>query len=189
MKKFVRRFAGERWISDEASMDREETRVAVEGHQGLLEGDCSKERNDEGGSGLLCLDDGLIQFFKDPDNVQPNAKELRQQLGSLKKGSSSIDEYVLRANNIDNSLKLDEDQILDRDLLLSVLNGVGHKVDIVVVMLTSQQNTISPYDAQYMLMIHEQQIEHLNSIAQNDVSPSTNFVTSNNNGGRGKRNK
>ncbi|KAK2663134.1 hypothetical protein Ddye_001708 [Dipteronia dyeriana] len=66
------------------------------------------------------------------------AMQLREQLGSLKKGSSSIAEFVLKAKNIGDSLKAAGDQVSDRDLLLSVLNGVGHEFDVILVMLTAQ---------------------------------------------------
>ncbi|KAK1577018.1 hypothetical protein Q3G72_018477 [Acer saccharum] len=114
--------------------------------------------------------------------------QLRQQLGNMKKGSSSVSEFVLKVKNVGNSLKSAGDSVTDRDLLLTVLNGVGNEFDAVVVMLTAQQNSISLNDAQYMLMIHEQRIEHLNPTAQVDPSPSANLATHNNNGGGGRRN-
>ncbi|KAL5734075.1 hypothetical protein ACOSP7_031936 [Xanthoceras sorbifolium] len=52
-----------------------------------------------------------------------------------------------------------------------------------VVVLVSQQRGITFHGAQYMLMIHEQQIEHLSAAGSVDFSPSANFV--NNSGGRG----
>ncbi|KAK1578733.1 hypothetical protein Q3G72_032728 [Acer saccharum] len=84
------------------------------GGKGLLEGDCSKEGNDEGRSGLLCRDGRLIQvalnqadgshggpyqkfkkpdivpiggpcqFLKDPDNVKSNTEETNKEKGDLK---------------------------------------------------------------------------------------------------------
>ncbi|KAL5734434.1 hypothetical protein ACOSP7_032295 [Xanthoceras sorbifolium] len=68
----------------------------------------------------------------------------------------------------------------DQDLLLNVLNGLDHEYDPVAV-LVSQQSGVTLHEAQYMLMIHEQRIEHLNSTVYVDISLSVNFV--NNNGG------
>ncbi|KAL5737145.1 hypothetical protein ACOSQ2_031933 [Xanthoceras sorbifolium] len=45
-----------------------------------------------------------------------------------------------------------------------------------VVVLVSQQSSVTFHEAQYMLMIHEQRIEHLNSSVQVEVPPSANFA-------------
>jgi hypothetical protein len=54
--------------------------------------------------------------------------QLRQQLGNIKKGSSSVSDFVLKVKNIGNSLKSAGDRVTDRDLLLSILNGLGHNL-------------------------------------------------------------
>ncbi|KAL5855714.1 hypothetical protein ACOSQ4_005516 [Xanthoceras sorbifolium] len=109
-----------------------------------------------------------------------------QQLQNLRKVSSSIADFVLKVKVIGDGLRSAGQVITDRDLLLSVLNGLGHDYDPVVVMITSQQHSVSLHEAQYMLMIHEQQIEHLSSISQIEVSaPTANFVAQHNsNGGK-----
>ncbi|KAL5822962.1 hypothetical protein ACOSQ4_020862 [Xanthoceras sorbifolium] len=111
--------------------------------------------------------------------------QVKQQLQSARKGSSSISEFVLRVKGLGTSLRSAGQTVTDQDLLLCVLNGLGHEYDPVVVMLSQQQLTMSLHEAQYMLMIHEQRIEHLNSVAQLDIqAPVANFVSSNNSGGR-----
>ncbi|KAL5799537.1 hypothetical protein ACOSQ4_032421 [Xanthoceras sorbifolium] len=111
--------------------------------------------------------------------------QLKQQLQSLKKGASSINDYILKVRGIGDGLRSAGQAVSDRDLLLNVLNGLGHEYDPVVV-LVSQQHGVTLHEAQYMLMIHEQRIEHLNSVASIDVPQSANFV--NNSGGRGLQN-
>ncbi|KAL5740662.1 hypothetical protein ACOSQ2_029842 [Xanthoceras sorbifolium] len=121
-----------------------------------------------------------------------------QQLQSVKKGSSSISEYVIKVKGFGDGLKSAGQTVTDRDLLLSVLNGLGHEYDPVVVLISSQQTTMSLYKAQYMLMTHEQLIEHLNSVSQVDISSSANLAVNNstrnnnrggfNTGGRGNNN-
>ena len=117
--------------------------------------------------------------------------QLRQQLGSAKKGSSTVADFVMKVKSIGDNLRAAGDKVSDRDLILSVVNGVGHEFDAVGVHITSQKNAISLHEAQYLLMLHEQRIEHLNTAAQVDVSPSANFVSNNNNtnGGRGGNNR
>ncbi|KAL5778513.1 hypothetical protein ACOSQ2_009250 [Xanthoceras sorbifolium] len=127
--------------------------------------------------------------------------QLKQQLQGLKKGSNSINDYILKVKGIGDGLRSAGQVVSDRDLLLNVLNGLGHEYDPVVV-LVSQQSGITLHEAQYMLMIHEQRIEHLNFIVSVDISPSANFVDNNgrrgvqnnnregqNNGGRGQNNR
>ncbi|KAL5790440.1 hypothetical protein ACOSQ2_005328 [Xanthoceras sorbifolium] len=82
---------------------------------------------------------------------------------NLKKGSSSIADSILKVKGIGDGLRSAVQVMTDRDLLLNVLNGLGHEFNPLVVMITSQQNTISLHEAKYMLMIHEQRIEHLNT--------------------------
>ncbi|KAL5815035.1 hypothetical protein ACOSQ4_025676 [Xanthoceras sorbifolium] len=114
--------------------------------------------------------------------------QVKQQLQSVRKGSSSISEFILKVKGFGNSLRSAGQTVIDQDLILCVLNGLGHKYDSVVVMLSQQQLTMSLHEAQYMLMIHEQRIEHLNSFAQIDVlAPAANFVSQSGgrNGNRG----
>lgn len=104
----------------------------------------------------------------------------------MKKGSSTVAEFVLKVKNIGDNLKSAGDTITDRDLLLSVVNGVGHEFDAVVVLITSQQNTMSLHVAQYLLMLHEQRLEHLTVATQIDASPSANLANNSNNSGGGR---
>ncbi|KAK9094300.1 hypothetical protein Scep_025769 [Stephania cephalantha] len=86
----------------------------------------------------------------------------KQQLNNFKKGSSSISEFVLKVKNLGAKLKSIDQVISDSDLIQAVLNGLGHEFDPVVVLISSQQRTMSLQDAQYLLMLHEQRIEQLN---------------------------
>ncbi|KAL5813532.1 hypothetical protein ACOSQ3_024289 [Xanthoceras sorbifolium] len=65
--------------------------------------------------------------------------------------------------------------LIKLNLLIHALNGLGHEYDPVVV-LVSQQSSISFHVAQYMLIIHEQRIEHLSSTPHIDAPPSANFA-------------
>ncbi|KAL5765255.1 hypothetical protein ACOSQ2_017849 [Xanthoceras sorbifolium] len=104
--------------------------------------------------------------------------QLKQQLQSLKKGSNTISEYFLKVKSIGNGLRAAGQAVSDCDLLLNVLNALGHDYDPVVV-LVSQQHSISLLETRYMLLIHEQRIDHLNSAVHVDVSPSANFLSNN----------
>ncbi|KAK9083599.1 hypothetical protein Scep_030070 [Stephania cephalantha] len=90
------------------------------------------------------------------------ALQLKQQLNTLKKVSIKISEFVLKIKSVGSELKSIGQVITDSDLIQSVLNGLGHEFDPVVVLVSSQQSTMSLQDAQYLLMLHEQRIERLN---------------------------
>ncbi|KAL5815885.1 hypothetical protein ACOSQ3_024263 [Xanthoceras sorbifolium] len=106
--------------------------------------------------------------------------QLKQQLQGLNKGASSINDYILKVRGIGDGLQSVGQAVSDRDFLLNVLNGLGHEYHPVV-LLVSQQHGITLHEAQYMLTIHEQRIEHLNSVASIDVPQPAKFV--NNSGG------
>ncbi|KAL5753577.1 hypothetical protein ACOSP7_021797 [Xanthoceras sorbifolium] len=94
--------------------------------------------------------------------------QLKQQLQAMKKGGCFVSDFALKIKAVDN------------DLVLSILNGIGHEYDLVVVFISSQRLTMSLQEVQYMLMIHEQKIAYLNSSSQVDVSNiNTNFVAGN----------
>ncbi|KAL5758948.1 hypothetical protein ACOSP7_021559 [Xanthoceras sorbifolium] len=111
--------------------------------------------------------------------------QLKQQLQGLKKGLSSINEYLLKIKEITDGLRSVGQAVSDQDLLLNALNGLGQEYDSVVV-LVSQHNYISFHEAQYMLMIFVQMIDHLNFSTQVEVTPSANFAVNNNAGNSAK---
>ncbi|KAL5766579.1 hypothetical protein ACOSP7_017196 [Xanthoceras sorbifolium] len=100
----------------------------------------------------------------------------------LKKGSSAVVDYILKVKSVGDGLRSAEEVVTDRDLLMHVLNGLGHEFDSVVVVLSSQQNTITLHKAQYLLMINEQMIAHLN--ATEVSSPLANFANNTYFGGK-----
>ncbi|KAL5826096.1 hypothetical protein ACOSQ4_017893 [Xanthoceras sorbifolium] len=60
------------------------------------------------------------------------------------------------------------------------MNGVGHEYNVVVVLISSQQRTISSEDARFLFLMHEQRIDQLNTTSQLSIhGASTNFATNN----------
>ncbi|KAL5759323.1 hypothetical protein ACOSQ2_018161 [Xanthoceras sorbifolium] len=103
---------------------------------------------------------------------------LRQQLQTIRKGSHSVSDFVLKIKNIGDALSAAGEEVSERDLLLSLMHGVGHEYDAVVVLISSQRMTMSLEEAQFLLLMHEQRIEQLNS-PNNFGGISANFVTNN----------
>ncbi|KAL5833350.1 hypothetical protein ACOSQ3_017024 [Xanthoceras sorbifolium] len=67
----------------------------------------------------------------------------------------------------------------ERDLLLSLMNGVGHEYDAVVVMISSQCQIMALEEAQFLFLMHEQRIEQLNTTSH--INAHTAHFESNNN--------
>ncbi|KAL5816662.1 hypothetical protein ACOSQ3_025040 [Xanthoceras sorbifolium] len=103
---------------------------------------------------------------------------LRQHLQTIRKGSHSVSDFVLKIKNIGDALSAAGEEVSERDLLLSLMHRVGHEYDAVVVLISSQRMTMSLEEAQFLLLMHEQRIEQLNS-PNNFGGISANFVTNN----------
>lgn len=81
----------------------------------------------------------------------------------------TVSEFVLKAKTIGDALKSTSEMIRDHDLLLNMLNGLGHEYDLIVVLISSHKQTMSIQEAQYLLKIHEQRIARLNTVSQVDI--------------------
>ncbi|KAL5865175.1 hypothetical protein ACOSQ3_002689 [Xanthoceras sorbifolium] len=101
-----------------------------------------------------------------------------QKSMTIRKGSHSVSDFVLKIKNIGDVLSAAGEEVSERDLLLSLMHGVGHEYDAVVVLISSQRMTMSLEEAQFLLLMHEQRIEQLNS-PNNFGGISANFVTNN----------
>ncbi|KAL5804238.1 hypothetical protein ACOSQ3_031038 [Xanthoceras sorbifolium] len=103
--------------------------------------------------------------------------QLKHQLQNTKKGSLSISEYFLKIKTLGDELRAAGQTITEFDLVLSLMSGLGHEYDLVVILASSQHQSMSLEDAQYMLMVHEQRLEQLNYVSSIDPSgASTNFM-------------
>ncbi|KAL5822841.1 hypothetical protein ACOSQ4_020741 [Xanthoceras sorbifolium] len=114
--------------------------------------------------------------------------QLKQQLQNIKKGTLFISDFIMKIGTIGDALITAGHEVSDYDMILSILNGLDyHEYDPVVVLISSQAKTMNVQDVQYLLMLHEQRIEQLNTSSVIDVSSgvSANFVTHFDGGGRG----
>ncbi|KAL5822970.1 hypothetical protein ACOSQ4_020870 [Xanthoceras sorbifolium] len=114
--------------------------------------------------------------------------QLRQHLQTIKKGARSVSDFILQIKNVGDALSAAGEEISERDLLLCLMNGVGHEYDAVVVLISSQRSTMSLEEAQFLLLMHEQRIEQLNSASQVSIGgASANFASNNHGGNRDQR--
>ena len=96
--------------------------------------------------------------------------QLHHQLQNTKKGAMNIGDYILKIKEIGDGLVAAGQVITENYLISSILSGLGRDYDPIVVVVSSQRNTMKVQEAQYLLMLHEQRIEQLSSSGQIDVS-------------------
>lgn len=106
------------------------------------------------------------------------AMNLRFQLQMLKKGNSSIDEYVLQFCSIADSLHAAGHGLNDEDLVMLLLGGLGPEYDAVVVNITTRAEMPSLTEVQSILHIHEMRLLQLSSNQQFMSSPGASSSTS-----------
>ncbi|KAL5791043.1 hypothetical protein ACOSQ2_005931 [Xanthoceras sorbifolium] len=113
--------------------------------------------------------------------------QLKQQLQTIKNGSLSITDYIMKIKAVGDALETAGHVVTDSDLVLSVLNGLGIEYDSVIIHVSSQDKPMNLQNVQYILMLDEQRIEQLNTINQVDVSSALVNFASFSDGGRGQR--
>lgn len=97
------------------------------------------------------------------------AMQLRSQLQVLKKGESSIDDYILKFREISDHLFNIGQPISDSDLISYILQGLGAEFESISVVLSSKCDEISLHDVQFALQTHELRL-------QNQAAASTNLA-------------
>ncbi|KAL5800685.1 hypothetical protein ACOSQ3_032317 [Xanthoceras sorbifolium] len=85
--------------------------------------------------------------------------QIRSQIQGTKKGSMTITECVLKLRTLADSLAAFGYPMSERDLLLSVLQGLGNEYDAYIVTITALQSTITVQDAQFLLMSYEARLD------------------------------
>ncbi|KAK2655426.1 hypothetical protein Ddye_008478 [Dipteronia dyeriana] len=84
----------------------------------------------------------------------PRTIQLNNQLQSMKKCTNSISDFAGKIKHIGDSLLATGEEIKDYDLVMCLVNGVGHDFDAIVVVITTQQKFMSFEDAWFALTMH-----------------------------------
>uniref|UniRef100_A0A803P6J6 CCHC-type domain-containing protein n=1 Tax=Cannabis sativa TaxID=3483 RepID=A0A803P6J6_CANSA len=114
--------------------------------------------------------------------------QIRGLLQSTKKGSSTIDEYILKMKGYADSLAAAGQAISDEDLALYVLGGLGQEYESVVVNLTSRSELLTLQEIQFMLHSQEVRLQQLSATALNTVQANlANLSVNGTTRGRGYR--
>ena len=103
--------------------------------------------------------------------------QLKQQLRSIKKDSLSINDNILKLKMIGHSLAAIGEPLDEKELLLAMLNRLGHDYETVVSLITYQMDEIDLEKVQYLLLMHEQRLTSKNlpqsTINFDSVTPSS----------------
>ncbi|KAL5830200.1 hypothetical protein ACOSQ3_019668 [Xanthoceras sorbifolium] len=67
-------------------------------------------------------------------------------------GPLSINDYILKIKEIGDALLAAGQIVIDFDLSASMLGGLGHEFDPIVVLVSSQRNTMTMQEAQYLII-------------------------------------
>lgn len=103
--------------------------------------------------------------------------QLRFQLQSLKKGSLTINDYVLKMKSLADGLTAAGQVFTDEDLILYILGGLGPEYDSVVINFTSRGDRISLSEVQFLLQSQELRIDQQTSLASDVVLPSAQYAS------------
>uniref|UniRef100_A0A803PPU3 Retrotransposon Copia-like N-terminal domain-containing protein n=1 Tax=Cannabis sativa TaxID=3483 RepID=A0A803PPU3_CANSA len=119
----------------------------------------------------------LIQHFTNTYRAQ--ILHLRGLLQSTKKGSTTIEEYILKMRCLGDASMAAGQQITDDELILYILGGLGNEYDLAIVTLTSKES-VTLQDVQFLLQTQEMRIDQQTSIATLDLhNPTANYAAAN----------
>ena len=102
--------------------------------------------------------------------------QLHFQLQSLKKGSMTIHDYVLKMKSLADGLSAAGQAFTDDDLILYILGGLGSEYDSVVVNLTSRADRVSLSEVQFLLQSQEMRLDQQNAASSDLGLPSAQFA-------------
>ncbi|KAK2645706.1 hypothetical protein Ddye_020901 [Dipteronia dyeriana] len=98
-----------------------------------------------------------------------------------------VSDFVLKIKNIEDALMAVGEDVKDNDLVLTLINGFGHEFDAIVVVISTQQRFISFENTHFLLMMHEQCLEHLDSPQPESGQILANYASNNVQDRKGQR--
>ena len=85
--------------------------------------------------------------------------QIQGLLQSTKKGSDSVDDYILKMKGFANSLSAAGEQISEESLCLYILGGLGPEFEATVVTLTNRSEPLNVQDVQFSLHNQEMRLQ------------------------------
>lgn len=97
--------------------------------------------------------------------MKATARQLRCELKNTKKGTKTINEYVLRVKNIVDSLIVVGDSVTEQDQTDAILGGLPEEYNAFIMMMYGRLEPVSITDLESLLMVQEAQLEKFKSDA------------------------
>ncbi|MQM05339.1 hypothetical protein Taro_038146, partial [Colocasia esculenta] len=98
--------------------------------------------------------------------------QLRTQLQSLRRGSSTITEYMQTIKGIADSLTIIGEPVREQDLIMQVLAGLGPSYNTFIPSVTTRIRDVSLEDLHAMLLAHESFMQHCEQSPEEATFPS-----------------
>ncbi|KAM6552097.1 hypothetical protein CsatB_001905 [Cannabis sativa] len=102
--------------------------------------------------------------------------QLKNQFSTIRKGGQTISDYVDKVQAIADSLAVAGSPILDQDLILQLLNGLGPEYDPVVSGITARSDSLTFEEVQALLLSHESRLEHHSSLTDHSMKLQANIA-------------
>ena len=81
--------------------------------------------------------------------------QLRLEFQTIRKGSLSMIEHILRIKNISDNLAAIGESVSEKDQILQLLAGLGADYNSIVASLTAQEDDLSLHSVHSILLTHE----------------------------------
>jgi histone deacetylase 1/2 len=99
--------------------------------------------------------DQIHQYFN--AHLKAKVRQLRSKLKTVKKGTKSIAEFVLRVRAIDDTLISIGDTVTEQDRIDSILEGLQEEYNLFVMMIYGRPDSSSLLDIEGLLLVQESQ--------------------------------
>ncbi|KAL5544306.1 hypothetical protein UlMin_008090 [Ulmus minor] len=116
----------------------------------------------------------------------PALQMLSHSLPTLKKGSMSMMDYLMKLKGFSNNLAVVEEPVSEQDQIMNILAGLEADYNAVVTAINSRDDTISLEAIHSMLLSYEHRLELQNSI-DNVPMVTANLASTSQNRGGGRR--
>ncbi|KAL5755888.1 hypothetical protein ACOSQ2_020634 [Xanthoceras sorbifolium] len=101
--------------------------------------------------------DSIVQLFSSQSKA--NIMQLKLQSQTLKKGGSSMSDYLRKKKSIMDALSFAGHSLTNDDKLMSILGGLGSEYNSFIIPITSIQHTYTLADILSLLLTHETRLD------------------------------
>ncbi|KAL5568947.1 hypothetical protein UlMin_025522 [Ulmus minor] len=126
----------------------------------------------------------LEKIFSSSSRAQ--IMQLRLELQTLKKGSMSIMDFLMKLKSFADSLAVFGENVSEQDQIMNLLAGLGVDYNVVVIAINSKDERISLEAVYSMLLSYEHRLEQQN-LVDNSLVMTANYASFFNNRGGGRK--